>query len=206
MYIITNYLITNWLEIFGIITTIICVWLNIKQNIWGWIWAILASFVYGIVYFQSKLYSDMELQGVFIVISFYGWWQWYYGTNENEKLPVSKTPKKFYIFLLILFIAFTAISGYFHGKYTDASFPYFDSSLTAISLIAQYLLAKKYIENWLLWIIANIGYVAMYYSKNLFGTSVLYFVLFIMAIKGFLDWKANLVLKVNNDNKLNIFH
>jgi nicotinamide mononucleotide transporter len=188
---ITTYLTTNWLEVFGIITTLICVWLNIKQNIWGWFWAIVASAVYGVVYFQSKLYSDMELQIVFIIISGYGWWMWLYGGGEKDNLPVTSTPKKYYFILPAILVAFAITSGYLHGKYTDASYPYFDSTLTAISLVAQWLMARKYIENWVLWIVANMGYVYMYYSKNLLGTSVLYILLLLMAIKGYKDWQTS---------------
>lgn len=186
---ILNYFINNWLEVFGITTTIICVWLNIRQNIWGWFWAILASAVYAVVYFQAKLYSDMELQIVFIIISMYGWWQWLYGAKQKNNLPVTNTPQKYFVLLFIVFVSFAILSGYVHGKYTDASMPYFDSALTGISLIAQWQLARKYIENWLLWIVANMGYVAMYFSKHLFGTSALYVVLLAMAIKGYWDWQ-----------------
>lgn len=185
---IIDYLKNNILENLGIATTLICVWLNTKQNIWGWPWAILASVIYGIVYFNAKLYSDMELQIVFIIISIYGWWKWVNGGPENSKLIVSKTPRKFYVYLGIIFILFALISGYLHQKYTDASFPYFDSSLTAISLIAQWLMARKYIENWLLWALVNIGYIFLYFSKDLFGTSVLYLLLLALAVKGYYEW------------------
>jgi nicotinamide mononucleotide transporter len=195
MQVVLDYLKNNYLENLGIVATLICVWLNTKQNIWGWPWAIIASGVYGFVYFQAKLYSDMELQIVFIIISIYGWWQWIFGGEQKNNLPVTNTPKKLYLILATILILFACISGYLHSKYTDASLPYFDSSLTAISLIAQWLMARKYIENWLLWIAANIGYMFMYFSKNLNGTSVLYLLLLAMAIKGFIDWRKTVVLK-----------
>lgn len=192
---IINYLQTNYLENLGIISTLICIWLNIKQNIWGWFWAIISSSIYGLVYFQAKLYSDMELQIVFIIISIYGWWQWVYGGEQKNNLPVTNTPKKYFLILITIVILISSISGYLHSKYTDASLPYFDSSLTAISLVAQWLMARKYIENWLLWIAANIGYIFMYFSKNLNGTSILYFILLAMAVKGFIDWQKTNIKK-----------
>ena len=191
---VLKYLVQNKLEAAGIITTIICVWLNTKQNIWGWFWAIVASAIYGVVYLQAKLYSDMELQIVFIIISIYGWYQWLKGGTDQNNLPVSHTPKKYYLPIIITFILFAAISGYLHTNFTDASFPYFDSSLTAISLLGQWMLARKYLENWLLWITANLGYVAMYFNKDLLGTSGLYIVLLIIAIYGFVDWKKSMTL------------
>lgn len=187
-----EYFKNNYLENIGIVSTFICVWLNTRQNIWGWPWAIFASIIYGVVYFQSKLYSDMELQGVFIIISVYGWWKWLYGRENKMVLPVTKTPQKYYLILFVILILFALLSGYLHGKYTDASLPYFDSTLTAISLVAQWLMARKYIENWILWVVANVGYVFMYFSKNLFGTSVLYLFLLALAVKGFLDWRKSI--------------
>lgn len=188
-----EYLKINYLENIGIISTLICVWLNTRQNIWGWPWAIFSSLVYGIVYFQAKLYSDMELQIVFILISIYGWWKWLYGADQKNNLTVTKTPQKYYIILVSIFVLFAWLSGYLHERFTDASLPYFDSTLTSICLIAQWLMARKYIENWLLWMIANLGYIALYFSKDLFGTSVLYFLLFLLAVKGYLDWKKTAV-------------
>jgi nicotinamide mononucleotide transporter len=190
---IINYLQSNIWEHLGIATTLICVWLNIKQNIWAWPLAIIASAIYGYIFYQESLYSDMELQFVFIIISIYGWWQWLNGNTQKDNLPVTNTPQKELLILLVFLVSFACISGYLHGKYSNASFPYFDSALTAISLVAQWMLAKKYLQNWILWIVANLGYIGMYYSKNLYGTSVLYFLLLIMAAKGFWDWKKSIL-------------
>jgi nicotinamide mononucleotide transporter len=188
---IIDYIQTNWLEVFGIVTTLICVWLNIRQNIWGWFWAVVSSSVYGVVYFQSKLYSDMELQIVFIVLSVYGWYQWLFGGADKTELPASKMPVKYIPICIVVGLAFTGISGYLHSQ-TDASLPYLDASLTAVSLIAQWMMARKYLENWLLWIAANLVYIGMYYTKDLYGTSILYALLLIMAIKGYFDWKKTM--------------
>jgi nicotinamide mononucleotide transporter len=190
---IYQYLVSNWLENLGILSTLICVYLNTRQNIWGWPWAILASIIYGLVYYQAKLYSDMELQIVFIVISGYGWSKWLYGGQQKNDLPVTYTPKKYYLVLLIIILLFALASGYLHGKYTDAALPYFDSTLTAISLVAQWQMARKYIENWILWITANLGYIVMYFSKNLMGTSVLYVLLLGLAIYGYWGWRKTLI-------------
>lgn len=188
-----DYLFTNWLENLGVVTTLICVWLNTQQNIWGWFWAIISSTIYGVIYWKFQLYSDMELQIVFILLSIYGWYQWLFGGNQKTELPVSRMPQKLISVCLLVWLAFTGLSGYLHGKYTDASLPYIDSSLTAISLIAQWMMAKKYIDNWILWIVANVGYVGMYFFKGLHGTSLLYVLLLVLAIKGYTDWRKSIV-------------
>jgi nicotinamide mononucleotide transporter len=184
-----SYLQQNWLENLGILTSLICIWLNTKQNIWGWFWAIISSAIYGIIFYEARLFSDMGLQGIFILLSFYGWFSWRFGNTEKTVLSVSKIPSKKFIFCVVFFLIFTLISGYFLAKYTQASLPYLDSSLTAASLIATWMTARKYLENWMLWILANVAYVGVYLYKGLNGTAVLYILLIILAVKGYRDWQ-----------------
>ncbi|MCY7351230.1 MAG: nicotinamide riboside transporter PnuC [Cytophagaceae bacterium] len=193
---ITEYIRQNPLELAGIITTLWCVWLNTRQNIWGWFWAIVSSGIYGVIYYQARLYSDMELQGVFIALSVYGWYQWLFGGKQKTVLPVSRMPLPFWLWCGVIFLAFTGLSGYLHGRYTNASFPYFDSGLTAISLVAQWQMARKYLENWILWIVADAFYVILYFTKNLQGTALLYALLLGLAAKGYWDWKRSLLQRV----------
>jgi nicotinamide mononucleotide transporter len=172
------------------LSTLICVWLNVRQNIWGWFWAVISSGIYAWVYFTEQLYSDMELQFVFIAISVYGYWHWRKGSSTTQNLAVTNTPTNYWIPLATLALVFTLGSGYLHSQYTNAYLPYADSALTAISLIAQWLMARKYIENWWLWIVANIAYIVLYYQKNLLATAVLYFILLLLAGLGYKQWKT----------------
>jgi nicotinamide mononucleotide transporter len=185
-------LLANPLELWAIVATLLCVWLNVKENIWGWPMAIVSSALYAVVFVKAKLYSDAELQLVFIAISAYGWYMWFKKDPNNQVLSVSKCPSKFYFYLVLIALSFTLISGYLHAKYTDASLPYADSSLTAISLVAQWLMARKYLENWYLWLVANVGYVALYFNRELHGTAYLYILLFAMAYSGLKQWQRSL--------------
>lgn len=191
--IIIAYIQHNWLEVIGIITSLLCIWLNTRQNTWGWFWSIVSSSIYAIIYWQYQLYSDMELQGIFIVLSLYGWYQWLYNTKEHTNLGVTKMPLKLVPFCLLFCLVFSVASGYFHANSTNASLPYLDATLTAISLIAVWMTAKKYIENWILWIVADVIYTGMYFSKQLVGTSILYFLILLLAFKGYIDWKKTIV-------------
>lgn len=188
----TEYLHQNWLEVLGIITSLICVWLNTRQNVWGWFWAIVSSGIYAIIFWQSNLKSDAELQIVFILLSLYGVYEWKFSTGEKSMLPVTKIPLLLAIICLIFLVVFAAISGYIHSQYLGASLPYLDAGLTAISLIATWMTARKYLENWILWIGANIFYVGMYIYKELNGTSILYILLIVLAVKGFMDWRKSI--------------
>lgn len=187
-----EYLQQNWLEVLGIITSLICVWLNTRQNIWGWFWAIISSGIYAVIFWQSNLKSDAELQIVFILLSFYGIYKWKFNRHTEVVLPVSKIPFQFTLICLIFLALFTTISGYLHSQYLGASLPYLDAGLTAISLIATWMTTRKYLENWLLWIFANIIYVGIYLYKGLNGTSILYVLLIVLAVKGFINWKKSM--------------
>ena len=188
----TEYLQQNWLEVLGIIASLICVWLNTRQNVWGWFWAIISSGIYAVIFWQSNLKSDAELQIVFIALSLYGFYKWKFNEGEKATLFVSRIPFKLSLICLLFLGVFTVASGYLHSRYLGASLPYLDAGLTAISLVATWMTARKYLENWLLWIGANICYVGMYIYKGLNGTSILYIFLIALALKGFMDWKRSM--------------
>ena len=186
-----NYLQQNWLETLGIITSLICIWLNTQQSIWGWFWAIISSGIYSIIFFRTHLFADMGLQFFFILLSIYGWFSWKFGNENQTVLLVSKISTKLSFICSAFFLIFSLVSGYLLSKNSSASLPYLDSSLTAISLIATWMTARKYLENWLLWIFVNIAYVGMYLFKGLNGTAILYLFLIVLAMKGYKDWSIS---------------
>ena len=185
---IFDYLQKNWLENFGIITSLICIWLNTQQNVWGWFWAIVSSGIYSVIFYQARLFSDVGLQGVFILLSIYGWYSWLFGNEQKTILLVHKIHAKLSVICIGFFIIFTLISGYLFSQYSEANLPYLDASLTSISLIATWMTARKYLENWMLWIFADVAYAGMYLYKGLNGTAILYVFLIILAVKGYRNW------------------
>lgn len=182
----------NYYEIAGAVLSLICVWLNTRQNIWGWPLAMLGAAFYVIVFLQEKLYADMFLQVVFFVLSAYGWYQWLYGGKNESPLKVSRTPLTLIPVLLLVGVSVTFISGYLLDNYTDADIAYVDSFTTVVSLIAQWMLAKKYLENWLVWVGVNILYVGVYAYKELYTTSILYFIFILLAWIGYKAWRKAL--------------
>lgn len=193
MHWIADYLRLHWIEVLGIATTLVCVVLNIRQSLWGWFWAIVSGGLYAYVYYEARLYSDMELQFVFIVLSLYGWYAWKFGGNSTRPLlPVRDMPTRLWPACLGVALVFTLVSGYLHARHTDASVPYLDSALTATSLVAQWQLARKYLNNWLLWAGADVVYTGLYLSRGLHGTALLYALLTALAIKGYFDWRKAL--------------
>jgi nicotinamide mononucleotide transporter len=185
-----DYLLTNGIEISGIITSILGVYFSTKQKAVAWIWSIIASILYGILFYQNNLYSDMELQGFFVLMAVFGLLNW--KKNENSWKP-QKSP----INQLIMGIGFTLlfgfISGYLHQHYSpNVSFPYVDSSLTGLSIWGTWLAANKKIENWIVWISADIVYTGMYFQKELYMTGILYLIFVLLAIQGLISWKKKM--------------
>jgi nicotinamide mononucleotide transporter len=186
---------TTPLEIFGFLTGAICVYLNTRQNVLGWFFGIINAVLYASVFWQVRLYADMGLQGYYFFTSIYGWWMWMYGGKSHDGVQVTNTPVKLYSIFTVIFIIVTLSWGFLLGKYTDASLSYADSALTIASLIAQWMMARKYLENWIIWIVADACYVVMYFYKDLHLTAILYFIFLLLAIMGYVQWKRNIVKK-----------
>lgn len=180
------------LEIAAVIFNLIAVILVVRQSIWNWPIAIVGVVLFAIVFYQEKLYADMGLQIVFLILSIYGWYNWANpNTNTSKNLPIKLIPGEYMTYLIIIGVATTFSTGFLLAKYTDADIPYIDSFTTVISLTAQWMLARKYLENWLLWIFVDFIYVFVYLYKDLYYTSILYGLFFGLAIWGYYSWKKS---------------
>ncbi len=183
---------TSPLEVFGFLAGAICVYLNTRQNVLGWFFGIINSILYTYVFWQVQLYADMSLQAYYFITSIYGWWMWLYGGKRHDGVSVSNTPRALYLLFAFLFFGGTMLWGYLLGNFTNASLSYLDSALTIASLIAQWMMARKYIENWLIWIVADVFYTGLYWYKGLELTSILYLVFTLLAISGYYQWKRDI--------------
>ena len=186
----------NPLEVTGVVTGILCVYLAAKNIIWNWPFAIVSVSVYIIIFFKAKLYADMGLQFYFLAMNIYGWYFWSRKPRSAEKVPVIKITTKETLFSIIGIILFTAVLGFLLKHGTDASFPFIDSFCTACSLVAQVLLARKVLENWLIWIFVDVIYVIVYTAKNLHLTAGMYVLYFVIAALGYRDWRRDYKLAI----------
>lgn len=190
------HLLQSWwqgqslLEVIGVITGLLCVYLAAKNIIWNWPVAIISVAIYIFIFFNARLYADMGLQFYFLVMNIYGWYFWSRKPATDEKTPVIRIKKKEIIFSVVTVIIFTYILGSVL-KYTPASYPYIDSFCTACSLVAQVFLARKVLENWLIWIFVDIIYVGVYLFKNLDLTAVMYAIYVGIALMGYIDWRKD---------------
>jgi len=178
----------NLLEVIGVITGLLCVYLAALNNIWNWPIAVISVGIYIFIFYDTHLYADMGLQFYFMVMNFYGWYFWSRKPKSDKKTPVLLITNKEILISIAAIVLFTIILG--SGlKYTTASYPYLDSFCTACSLIAQVFLARKVLENWLIWIFVDIIYVGVYIFKHLDLTAIMYAIYVGIALLGYLDWK-----------------
>jgi len=180
------------LEIIAALFGVISVYLSVKQNIWSWPTAIVNVGLYTFVFHSSRLYADMGLQVVYVIISFYGWYEWLYGGANRTELKVSRTSPRLAAVLLGVGVASTFLLGTLLHSTTNAALPYLDSATTSTSLVAQWMMTKKLRENWLVWVAVDVVYIGMFIYKSLYVTSLLYSVFLVLSIMGYRQWKATL--------------
>jgi len=190
----------NLLELFGVLTGILCVYLAAKNNRLSWPFAIISVTIYAFIFFEQKLYADAGLQLYFLVTNIYGWYFWSQNLGDNTKTPITFVSKNIVYISIISILIFTFLLGTFLFKSTDASFPYIDSFCTACSLVAQFFLARKIIENWLIWIFVDIIYVGVYFMKDLHLTAGMYTLYIFIAAMGFINWRKEHVQSQSSTN------
>jgi nicotinamide mononucleotide transporter len=167
---------------------VVSVWLSVRENVWSWPTAIVNTALYVLVFRDARLYADMGLQVVYIAISLYGWYHWLHGGTGDGVLRVSRIRRRELLYLPVLAVAGTLTIGTLLGRYTDAALPYLDSGLTVCSLIAQWLMTRKVLENWMLWVTLDVVYVGLFIHRALYPTALLYAVFLVLAAMGHVQW------------------
>jgi nicotinamide mononucleotide transporter len=186
---------SSW-EIIGTILGVVGVTLMIRQSVWGWPVGLVQVSVYAWVFFGAKLYSDVILQGFFFVIQAYGWWHWLHGDplqrSRRAALPVTRLQPTAIAAWVGTGLVATVLWGELMRRTTDAALPHWDAFILMFSLIAQWLQARKRIENWTGWMIVNVVAVGVYWTKDLRLTAGLYVVFFGMAVMGHVAWRRTM--------------
>lgn len=215
---ITDWIADNYIEIFGAVTGILYVFLEIKQNLWLWPVGIITSAVYIWVFLNGKLYADMSLQVYYLGISILGWYWWLRGRVPGKKnnisfqsardsdaepsscqvkeiLKVSRLKRKTGIILTAVFIILFAFMWFILSRLTDSPVPGWDSFITSLSIIATWMLARKIFEHWYLWIIVNAAAVTLFFFRALYPTVILYTVYCAMSFAGIVEWRKSISKK-----------
>jgi nicotinamide mononucleotide transporter len=179
-------------ELVAVLAGVVSVWLIARENVWGWPIGLINVGLFIVVFREAKLYADMGLQVVYVVLCLYGWHAWLRGGPEHDALTVSRAPARVRWALAAGGIAATLIIGTALHRHTDASIPFADAATTSFSLVAQWMQTRKWIENWGIWIAVDVVYVGMYVFKGLYPTAALYTVFLGLAVMGWRYWQRAL--------------
>lgn len=191
MELLIKWLSDNYIELLGAILGIAYIFFSIRQSILTWPVGLLTSLLYVWVFFVSKLYADMGLQMYYVAISIYGWYEWLFGnqTNHTESIKVSRINFRMGVILSVVSILLFFVIWYVLKNYTDSPVPMADSLATALSIVATWMLARKILEHWLIWIFVDAFSIGLFWYKDLMPTVVLFIVYTVMAYIGYREWK-----------------
>jgi len=180
----------TWLELVAVVLALAMVGFNMRVNPLGWPLAIVSSLLYFALFWNSRLYGDASLQIFFAVVAAWGWWQWLRGTTaDGTALRVRRLePRARWLCLLALALAWPAL-GLFLKHFTDTDVPWWDAFPTAASLVGQWLLGRKYVENWPTWIVVNAVSIGLFAYKGLWLTVLLYAVFVALSLAGWRMWQ-----------------
>lgn len=179
----------NILEIIGTLVGIIYLIYEYRASAMVWIAGIIMPAIYIFVYFNAGLYADFGINIYYLIIAIYGYFAWKYGGKKDKTLPITYTPIISWIVCIVAFIVSFFAIGYILVNFTDSNVPWLDSFTTAMSIVGIWMLARKYIEQWFVWLIVDIVSSALYVYKGIYFTAGLYFIYSIVAIFGYFKWK-----------------
>ena len=188
---------TSWLELVAVLLALIMVFCNIREIHWGWPLAMVSSLLYGELFWRSRLYGDASLQIVFVVVAGWGWWQWLRGhAADGGLLHVQRLSRAGVWQTLLASALLWPGIGLVLKHFTNTDVPWWDAFPTALSLVGQFLLGRKYNENWLLWIAVNTVSVGLFAYKGLWLTALLYTVFIGLSVAGWRAWQYRLAMQV----------
>ncbi len=185
---IVNYLATNWLEVAGLITTIVGIWLTTRRTLLCWPIVLAADVIYLVVFYRARLLSDSLLQIFFLAFTLYGWWHWWRGVREEGEVRIAPLALRDLLIAIVAGVAGSFILGLIATR-LHATLPFLDAALTSFSLVASWWQARKHTANWRLWIVVDLIYIGEYIYKDLWATAVLYAILVGLAVLGLRDWQ-----------------
>ncbi|HXD49728.1 MAG TPA: nicotinamide riboside transporter PnuC [Gemmatimonadaceae bacterium] len=185
---------SSCLELVAVLFGVVSVFLSVRENIWSWPTALVNVALYFALFYRTGLYSDMWLQAVYFALSIYGWYEWLHGGAGRTALTVTRTPLKLWGILAVVGTAFWAVDGAVMARAAGSALPHLDAATATVSLVAQYLMTRKLLENWALWIGVDLVYVGMFIYKGLYLTAGNYAIYLVLAVLGHLAWRRSLAV------------
>ncbi len=188
------YIAANWLELLGLLSGLLCVWLLIRENVLTFPLGLIYALITVVVVARAGLFADVLLNLYYVGMNAYGWYYWLYhgAQRRNARLAVHWVPRGQWPLLLGLILGLTLIMGWYFAAFTRASLPYPDSFTTVASFVAMWMSARKYLESWVLWFVIDVVQVILYLYKGINEYALLYFVYLVMAVMGWRAWRPHL--------------
>jgi nicotinamide mononucleotide transporter len=183
---------TTWAEVLGFATGLLNVWLLVRQHILNWPLGILNVALLMLVFWAAGLYADAGLQILYVLLGLYGWWAWRYGGAGRSPLIVRATTGKEWLVQAAAGVVLTAGLCLFLDRLTSSTVPLADALTTVLSLLATYGQSRKLVENWWLWIVADLIYIPLYGYKRLWLTAILYVAFLALCVAGLRTWRSAL--------------
>ena len=183
----------TWLELAAVAIALLMVGCNIREIHWGWPLAAISSVMYFALFWRNRIYGDATLQVFFAVVALWGWVQWLRGVRpDGSALRVARLSRRGLALTVAACAVLWPAVGFFLKAYTDTDVPWWDAFPTAVSLVGQFLLGRKYIENWLAWIVVNTVSVGLFAYKGLWLTVALYAVFIALSVVGWRAWSSRM--------------
>lgn len=193
----------DYLEIIGTLIGLLYLYLEYKASIYLWFAGVVMPFIYIYVFYAAGLYADMGINIYYLLAGLYGLIMWMKTPNQKgEERSISRTPIKYFLPVIIIFAGLYAAISFLLIRYTDSTVPYADGFVTALSIIGMWMLAYKYIEQWLVWIVVDVACCALYLYKGLYPTTILYGLYSVIAVFGYFKWKKMMVYNLLKDEKI----
>jgi nicotinamide mononucleotide transporter len=186
------WIIDHYVEVCGTLSGFLYLGFSIRQHPLTWPVGLLNAVFYIFVFLSSKIYADMTLQFYYVAISIYGWWCWYHGSASGNSLKVTRTNSALWLKLSILFLLLFVTIAFVLIRFTDSQVPYLDAITTSLSILATWMLARKKIEHWLVWVFVDAISIGLFIVKELYPTTLLFMVYTVLAIYGYIEWKKEL--------------
>lgn len=181
----------TWAELLGFATGALGVWLTVRFNIWNFPIGIANNLFFLVLFWTARLYADASLQIVYLVLGFTGWWEWLHGGDRRGRRAMGNASARLLGVLLALIVPATWGLTILLGAAHDIA-PFWDALTTALSLAAQWLLNLKRLQNWYLWIAADVVYVPLYFVKVLYLTGIVYVLFLTMCFLGLRAWRRQI--------------
>lgn len=190
-------------EIIGAVIGLAYLLLEYKANVWLWPVGVLMSFFYVVIFFNGKFYADAAIYLYYIGANVYGWWVWKHASRkayaEKGMDSILFTPRKMWVPIFFVIVSLWGIIYLILNGFTDSIAPVGDAFTTAVSIVAMWMLSRKYLEQWILWIVVNVVSMILYFCKGLYPTAALYVVYVVMSVLGLLRWKRLSLTQTQRD-------